>query len=83
MFPGVVVNEGDHVRDSILMAETVIGENSLVNYCILDEQVKIGEKCVVGGDKVEAEGITVIARGVTIKKNANIDSCLLYTSRCG
>lgn len=74
LFPGVTVKKGAYVKDSIIMAETRIGEGSQINYSILDEQVDIGEKCVVGRDRCEAEGISVIARGMHIKDHTNIDS---------
>ena len=74
LFPGVTVSEGAYIKDSIIMAETVVGKDSLINYSIVDEQVKIGDKCVIGRNRGEAEGITVIARGVEISSSTNIDS---------
>lgn len=74
LFQGVVIKPGAHIKDSIIMAETVVGEDSVINYSIIDEQVNIGDKCVIGRDKSEAEGITVIARGVNIKHGSNVDS---------
>ena len=74
LFPGVTVSEGAYIKDSIIMAETVVGKDSLINYSIVDEQVKIGDKCVIGRNRGEAEGITVIARGVEISSGTNIDS---------
>ncbi len=74
LFPGVTVSEGAYIKDSIIMAETVVGKDSSINYAIVDEQVKIGDKCVIGRSRGEAEGITVIARGVEISSGTNIDS---------
>lgn len=74
LFPGVTVSEGAYIKDSIIMAETVVGKDSSINYSIVDEQVKIGDKCVIGRNRGEAEGITVIARGVEISSGTNIDS---------
>ncbi len=72
LFPGVVVHKGAVVRDSIIMAESVIGENSQIDYSILDEQVTIGDGCHIGKILSEAEGITVIARGININAGTNI-----------
>ena len=56
------------------ITSVVVGKDSLINYSIVDEQVKIGDKCVIGRNRGEAEGITVIARGVEISSGTNIDS---------
>lgn len=77
LFPGVTVAEDAVVKDSIIMAETVVGKESAINYSIIDEQVKIGDKCVIGRNRGEAEGITVIARGVEISSGTNIDSNMM------
>ncbi len=74
LFPGVIVGKGAYVKDSIIMAETEIGENSSVNYSILDEQVTVEHDCKIGRNRAEAEGITVIARGVKVSAGADIDS---------
>ncbi len=77
LFPGVTVAEDAFVKDSIIMAETVVGKASAINYSIVDEQVKIGDGCVIGRNRGEAEGITVIARGVEISSGTNIDSNMM------
>ena len=41
IFKGVKVEEGAVVKNSILMQDTVIGENSKVNYIIADKNVNI------------------------------------------
>lgn len=74
LFPGVTVSEGATVKDSVIMAETVVGKNTSVHYSIVDEQVGIGDNCMIGRNRGEAEGITVIARGVNISDGTNIDS---------
>ena len=46
--PHVVVKEKAAVRNSVIMANTVIGAHSLIDHCILDEDVNIGKFCYVG-----------------------------------
>ena len=74
LFPGVTVGKGAYIKDSIIMAETDIGEGSKVYYSILDEQVTIESGCTVGCERETADGITVIARGVKISSGSNIAS---------
>ena len=74
LFPSVTVKEGAHLRDSIIMADTVIGKNSRINYSIIDEEVSIGEDCHIGDKKSSSGGITVIAGGIHLKDNCSIPS---------
>lgn len=46
--PGVVVEEGAVVRDSIVLFDTVIGAGSVIDHAILDKEVKVGKDCVIG-----------------------------------
>lgn len=46
--PGVVVEEGAVVRDSILFADCVVGKNSMVDLAICDKRVQISGDSVVG-----------------------------------
>ena len=72
LFPSVTVKEGATLRDSIVMADTVIGKNSCINYSIIDEEVSIGEDCRIGDKKSVSGGITVIAGGITLKDNCTV-----------
>ena len=67
--PGVIIEKGAVVRDSIIMAGTVVGENSLNDKCVIDEKCKIGKNVQMGvGEDVPNEqkpaiyntGITVL-----------------------
>ena len=69
MGPGVNVEKGAVVKDSIIMAETKIGEGSLIDKCVIDEKCKIGKNVQMGvGEDVPNElkpaiyntGITVM-----------------------
>lgn len=46
--PGVIVEEGAQVRDSILLFDTVIGAGSVVDRAIMDKEVVVGKNCAVG-----------------------------------
>lgn len=53
--PGVVVEEGAVVRDSIVLFDTVIGAGSVVDRSILDKEVMIGKNSRIGyGDDMTA-----------------------------
>ena len=67
--PGVIIEKGAVVRDSIIMAGTVVGENSLLDNCVIDEKCQIGKNVQMGvGEDVANElkpaiyntGITVL-----------------------
>lgn len=80
--PGVRVEAGAVVRDSIVMLDTFIGAGAVVDRCIVDENVTIGAGAQVGvGDDVRAnmtepdhiiEGLTVIGYGARIPDRAVI-----------
>ncbi|MCL2352123.1 MAG: glucose-1-phosphate adenylyltransferase [Firmicutes bacterium] len=86
--PGVLIEDGAIVRDSIVMGGCVIGKNSVLDRCIIDENSRVGSGVVMGvGDNVPNEdkpkiydtGLTVVGErsvvpdGVTIGKN-----CVIY-----
>ena len=56
------------VKDSIIMADTVIGSGSSVIKSILDEDVRVGKNCMIGGE----EAIAVIGSGVNIGDDKTI-----------
>jgi glucose-1-phosphate adenylyltransferase len=68
LFPGVVVEKDAIVRDSIIMQETTVKENSMVIKTILDEEVVVEHGCTVGGP----DEITVIGFQVTLKAGSQI-----------
>lgn len=86
--PEVIVEAGAVVRDSILMAHTVIGEGSQIDRCIIDENCRIGKNVTLGsGENVPNEdkpniyntGITVVGEDTAIPDGVEIGkNCTLY-----
>jgi glucose-1-phosphate adenylyltransferase len=67
------IEAGAEVKDSVLMGNIVVKAGAKVNYAIIDEEVTVGKKAVVGAEKAEASkvegktsGITVLGRGITV-----------------
>ncbi len=74
-----VIEAGAEVIDSVLMGNITVKSGAKVNYAIIDEDAVIGEKAHIGAPMEEAlklggktSGITVLGRGVTVKKNGKI-----------
>ena len=80
--PGVVVEEGAVVRDSIVLFDTVIGAGSVVDRSILDKEVVIGKNCRIGyGDDMTPNkqepgrlntGITLIGKRSCLPDNLTV-----------
>ena len=68
-----VIEKGAEVKDCVLMGNTVVRAGAKVNYSIIDEDVTIGKKAVIG-DVIEkaslveskTSGIAVLGRGICI-----------------
>jgi len=88
LFPGVTVPRGAVVRDSIVMHDTVLGRESVIDHAIVDKQVRIGDAAEIGAGEDRSpnracpehlsSGLTVIGkgahipRGISIGRNARI-----------
>lgn len=75
--PGVKIAAGCEIRDSIIMSNTEIGENTIVNKSIIAENCKIGKNVELGiGEEVENKlKKSVYSFGlVTIGENSVIPS---------
>jgi len=80
--PGVVVEEGAVVRDSILLFDTIIGTGSVIDRAILDKEVVVGKHCQIGyGDDMTPNklepgrlntGITLIGKRVHLPDNLKV-----------
>ncbi len=87
--PGVRVEAGAEVRDSIILNDTVIEAGAHVDRCILDKQIVVGRDAVVGdGEDLTPNqqepgniqsGITIVGKdaeipaGIRIGRNCRID----------
>jgi glucose-1-phosphate adenylyltransferase len=69
LFPEVTIAAGAHVRDSIIMQNTVVGEDCEIIRAIIDEDVTVGSGCHIGGD----EKITVIGQGASLNAGMTVE----------
>lgn len=71
--PGVWIEEQAEVRNSVLMANTFIGYHSMINRCILDEDVNISKYCYIGfGASAGQEDITVLGEDVSVPSHTAV-----------
>jgi glucose-1-phosphate adenylyltransferase len=74
LFPGVVVEEGAVVRDSIVMSESWIGPRAELDRCILDKRVHVGRGAKVGvgaADRPNRSCPEHLSSGITIVGKAS------------
>jgi len=88
--PGVRVVENAVVKNSVIMSDTVIGQESVVDYAILDKEVAIEAGCYVGfGEDFQVNreepkmlntGITVVGKGAKIPEGIAIGrNCAIFS----
>jgi len=90
--PGVVVEEGAIVKDSILFEDCVIKKGAVVDLAILDKRVQVGENAIVGcGENYKVAnqlkpshlytGITLIGKGAAVPPEQKIGrNCVINSS---
>jgi glucose-1-phosphate adenylyltransferase len=74
--PGVLVDERAEVWNSLLMSNAFIGYHSVVDTCVIDEEVNIGETCYIGFGRpllARDDDITVLGKGVSVPSNTVIE----------
>ncbi len=87
--PGVCVEKGAVVRDSVIMNDTVIRSGAVVNRCVLDKEIEVGANAQLGAGKDDTPnklepanlntGITIVGKraripaGAIIGRNCRID----------
>ena len=87
--PGVIVEKGAVVRDSVIMNDTIIRAGATVNRCVLDKEIEVGAGASLGEGKDDTPnqnepanihtGITIagkrarIPAGAVIGRNCRID----------
>ncbi|HPE94709.1 MAG TPA: glucose-1-phosphate adenylyltransferase [Bacillota bacterium] len=77
---GVIVERDAIVRDSVIMRECAIGTGAAVDYSILDKNVTVLSNATVGCEKAKADGITLVARNVTIPAGSVIPAGTMVDS---
>jgi glucose-1-phosphate adenylyltransferase len=80
--PGVCVDEQAEVRNSVLMTNAYVGYHSIVDTCVIDEEVNMGKSCYIGFGKSSLPGdsrITVLGKGVTVPSHTAIGrNCTVF-----
>ena len=86
--PGVVVEPGACVLDSVVMHNTVVERGAVVEHAILDKNVRVGADAVLGvGPNVPnrekpdhlSEGLVVVGKGAEIPPACRVGkNCILY-----
>lgn len=87
--PGVIVEKGAVVRDSVIMNDTIIRAGATINRCVLDKEIEVGAGASLGEGKDDTPnqdepanihtGITIagkrarIPAGAVIGRNCRID----------
>ncbi len=70
----VKVGKGSVIKDSIIMGGAEIGENTVVEYAVIDENVKIGNNVKIGKPKQDGGAISVIGRDSVVKDGTVVES---------
>jgi glucose-1-phosphate adenylyltransferase len=72
--PGVQVDEHAVVKNSILMSNVCVGTRSVVDSCIADEEVHIGEFCFVGfgSSRDHMAEYTLLGKGASVTSHTAI-----------
>jgi len=88
--PGVIVEEGAIVKDSIILENCYIGKNAQLERCIVDLSCTVGDGAIIGctgggnipnelKPKIYNTGITVIGEYSTIPDGMRIgQNCVIY-----
>ena len=71
---GVTVESGAVVKDSVIMANTYIGKDAVVEYSILDENITVEGGAKVGESKDTAKGIAVIGNGLKVAAGETVEA---------
>jgi len=80
--PGVYIEENVVVRDSIIFNDTRIRKNTIIDKCLIDKEVDIGENCHIGfgNDQTPNDekpdllfnGLNIVAKRAVIPDNVQI-----------
>lgn len=77
---GVKVEENAVVRDSIVLANSIIGRGAVVDFAIIDTEVSVGGRAQIGArlhasanTKIKTENLTIIGQRARISENAKVE----------
>ncbi len=77
--PGAFIEEGAIIRNSVLMGNIFIGQDSIIESCIVDEDVSIGRFCNIGAEPehfLPAEDIRILSKDTVIASYTTIGHSL-------
>ena len=73
IFPRVRIKKGANIKNSIIMHDCEVGENTIIERAVIDKDVKILNNCKIGEGYIQSnfknspwQGITVIGRSAKI-----------------
>jgi glucose-1-phosphate adenylyltransferase len=72
LFPGITVEKGAVVEDSIIFSRSRIRRGARVSRSILDKDVTVGAESVIGAGPERVKDITVIGKGTSIWNGISI-----------
>lgn len=70
--PGVHIGADTFVKNSIILHDTVIGPGTVLNYCIIDKNVRIGKNCRLGKSDAGSENLCLIGKKTLVPDNMRI-----------
>jgi glucose-1-phosphate adenylyltransferase len=87
--PGVIVREDAQIRNSVVMHNSIIGEGAILDKVIVDKDVKVGARSILGyGDDNTPNqmfpnhlntGITVVGKGAVLPGSIRLErNCIIY-----
>ena len=91
--PGVVIEKGAIVKDSIIMHDSIVRRGARIERSILDKAIVVGEDAIVGQGSTGAanvrfpdhiySGLTVVGKNASIPAGARIGTnCIVYPAIC-
>ncbi len=78
--PGVKIEKGAVVKDSVIMQGSVVKKGARVLYSILDEEVTVGENCIIGNDKENAKDVSVVGAGAILPDGFAVEEGKIVSS---
>ena len=74
--PGVIVEKGAVVRDSVLFSDTVVEAGAAVDHAIVDEGCRIAARATVGrvGTTDDPQAIALVGRECSVAEDATVGS---------